>query len=253
MDTVLALDFGTQSVKALLVDNENRLLGISQAHYGFSRNQNGWMEQRPQDWEKAAIKTIAALKHKKPDEFEKICAVGLSGHMHGVVALNAQGQPLHDCILWCDTRSAEEMRRFCLALSDSTKDRLRNPFTTAYSAGKLLWLKEHYPEKWNRLDKILFCKDYIRYCFTGEMATDYCDASGSLLYDFDSDGWNDTACHAVGLTVHQLPTILSATSIGGRITPQAERRFSLKAGTPVAVGTGDLAASLLGSGVSARS
>lgn len=251
MEIILALDFGTQGVKALLVNAESKLLEVSQVHYGFSCNQNGWMEQRPQDWENAAVQAIAALKQKRPDEVEKICAIGLSGHMHGIVAMDAKGLPLYDCILWCDTRSAEQMAHFHSLLTVSAQERLRNPFATAYSAGKLLWLREKCPDRWAKLETFLFCKDYIRYRLTGEMATDYCDASGSLLYNFDTDGWDDEACRAIGFSACKLPPILSSSAIAGKVTPQAAQKFQLKAGIPVAVGTGDLAASLLGSGVSA--
>lgn len=253
MDTIMALDFGTQGVKALLVNDSGGLVAVTQAHYRLSQNHSGWMEQRPQDWINAAAQAIDALKQRRPKEFENICVVGLSGHMHGIVALDASGQPLYDCILWCDTRSTTQMRYLEHKLTTSAKKRLRNPYVTAYSAGKILWLKQRCPQRWERLDTFLFCKDYIRYRLTGEIATDYCDASGSLLYDFDTDSWDKEACYAVGLTQRELPPILPSYAIAGRITQQGAQLFHLKSGIPVTVGTGDLAASLIGSGVSAES
>lgn len=247
MDTVLALDFGTQGVKALLVDARGALLARRYAHYPFSLNRGGLMEQRPGDWVDAAIRTIASLRDC--EGFEHVAAVGLSGHMHGVVPLDASGAPTYDCILWCDTRCGEQLSRVGARLSSQTLSQLQNPLATAYTMGKLVWLREHAPQAWERTKRVLYCKDYIRFLLTGEQATDYSDASGSLLYDFAQNRWSLDACEAAGIAPDLLPQILPSCTVAGRITREATRSFGLPAGIPVAVGSGDLAASLLGSGV----
>ena len=248
MDTVLALDFGTQGVKALLVDAHGALLARRYAHYPFSMNRGGLMEQRPGDWVDAAIATIASLRDC--EGFQHIAAVGLSGHMHGVVPLDASGAPTYDCILWCDTRCGEQLGRVGARLSSQTLSSLQNPLATAYTMGKLVWLREHVPQAWDRTRRVLYCKDYIRFLLTGEQATDYSDASGSLLYDFAQNCWSLEACEAAGISPVLLPQILPSCVPAGRVTQEAARSFGLSAGIPVAVGSGDLAASLLGSGVS---
>lgn len=250
MDTVLALDFGTQGVKALLVDTHGALLARRYAHYPFSMNRGGLMEQRPGDWVDAAIATIASLRDC--EGFQHIAAVGLSGHMHGVVPLDASGAPTYDCILWCDTRCGEQLGRVGARLSSQTLSSLQNPLATAYTMGKLVWLREHVPQAWDRTRRVLYCKDYIRFLLTGEQATDYSDASGSLLYDFAQNCWSLEACEAAGISPVLLPQILSSCVPAGRVTQEAARSFGLPAGIPVAVGSGDLAASLLGSGVSGK-
>ncbi len=249
MDVVLGLDFGTQGVKGFLVSGDGQMACSAFRHYGFSKNEGGWMEQDPDEWVKAAGDVISEIKEKAPDSFEQMACVGLSGHMHGIVPLASDGTVLHPSILWCDTRCAQQAERMRESLSEEVRQRLKNPFVTAYSAGKLIWLKEERPRVWENMSGFLYCKDFIRYRMTGKRMTDYSDASGSLLYDFSTDTWCAQACEALGLQREQLPPICPSATQAGRVTAEGARLFHLKEGVPVAVGAGDLAASLFGSGV----
>lgn len=248
VDTVLALDFGTQGVKGFVVSQDGGVLSSAFRHYGFSKNEDGCMEENPQEWIDAAASAIAELNQNAQDAMNRIACVGLSGHMHGIVPLAADGTALHPCILWCDTRCAPQAERLRELLPDDVRRRLKNPFVTAYSMGKLAWLKEKRPQVWKDMSVFLYCKDYIRYLMTGNVMTDYSDASGSLLYDFESDAWCPQACEAVGLSGAKLPSVRPSAALAGRVTAEGARRFHLREGVPVAVGAGDLAASLLGSG-----
>ena len=250
MRTVLGLDFGTQGVKGMVVSQDGTILTMAFRHYSFSVNADGLMEENPDEWVKAADEVIRELKEKGSSVFDTIESVGLSGHMHGVVPIAADGKVLHPCILWCDTRSAKQTEQLHDMLADDVISRLENPFVTAYSAGKILWLKENCPQVWENTHVFLYCKDYIRYLMTGSVMTDFSDASGSLLYDFRENTWSKQALEAVGLHESQLPPIVPSTCQAGRVTSCGAKIFGLKEGLPVAVGAGDLAASLFGSGIS---
>lgn len=252
MNHVLGLDFGTQGIKGLIVSEKGEILLSAFRHYGFSKNEDGCMEEDPHDWVCAAAEVIRELKEKNVALFDRIASVGISGHMHGPVVLSSGGAVLHPCILWCDTRSTDQMERMRTMLAPDEQKRLENPFVTAYTAGKLMWIRENCPQIWEKTSVFLYCKDYIRYLMTGNIATDYSDASGSLLYDFKKNDWSDQALQAIGISKAQLPPILPSSAQAGRVTVEGARIFGLKEGIPVAVGAGDLAASLFGSGIHAE-
>ena len=189
---------------------------------------------------------------KNNEVLNRISSIAIVGQMHGVVSVSHDLTVLHDCITWCDTRSKLEAIEFQASLDAKTAHKLRNPSTTAYSASKIAWILKHLPVIEKQIYYFLFCKDYIRALLTDTIATDYSDASGSLLFDFDSNNWSKDACDIIGVAPSKLPPILSSTEIAGVVSPRGSRLFGLKDGIPVAVGSGDLAASLFGSNVKSK-
>ena len=138
----------------------------------------GWAEQDPEDWWRA---TQEALEQLGADE---VAGIGLSGQMHGLVALDADEQVLRPAILWNDQRTGAECeeieRRIGLEqLIAATGNRA----LTGFTAPKLLWLEQHEPEIHERIAHILLPKDYVRLKLCGEHAIDVADASGTLLFD----------------------------------------------------------------------
>lgn len=247
---VLALDFGTQGLKGLLLDEAGDLAAMASHAYGFALNRGGQMEQSPSAWCEALSAVLTALRCQDQERFRRILAIGITGQMHGVVALDREGKPLGNVIVWCDTRAEREAVEMRDALPTALRERLENPFVSAYTAPKLLWMRAHQPEQFTKTHKILWCKDYMGYLLTGEMHTDPSDASGSLLYDFHSRDWCGEALAALEISRSLLPDILSPEAAGGRVSHAAAVAFGLPEGIPVAVGAGDLACSVLGSGVS---
>ena len=118
-------------------------------------------------------------------ENTEIVGVGLSGQMHGMVALDASGAVVRRALLWNDQRTAaqcEEITRAAgglLGLLSMTNNRM----LTGFTGGKILWMRESEPENFAKTVKILNPKDYIGYQLTGEMATEVSDASGTGLFD----------------------------------------------------------------------
>lgn len=250
MNTLLALDFGTQGAKVLLLGETGETRASVSSSYPFTRNEGGWMQQSPLDWRRALGKICRCLSDEDAEGFRTICGICVTGQMHGVVLLDDDGQPLDDAMVWCDTRCAEEARALENTWPDDLKTRLRNPLVTAYTAPKLLWIKHHQNELLQRAASVLFCKDYIRFLLTGEQGTDYSDASGSLLFDFERGGWSEEAMDRLGIVPSLLPEIFPSAQIAGHVTHMAAAEFGLVEGIPVAVGAGDLACGLLGSGLS---
>jgi xylulokinase len=249
MKSILAFDFGTQGVKAALYEENSKMTEQVYSAYSYVINDGGRLEQNPEHWWKGCLDVSALLKEKYPNIYANVCCISLTGQMHGIVPIAANGFPADNCIVWCDTRSEAQVKEL-EAYPDLLKHKMVNTPSCAYTAPKLLWLKQNKPEVLDKTSKLLYCKDYIRYRLTGEFATDHSDASGSLLYNFDKADWDTKLISALGLCKDIFPQIRSSTDCGGYILPQMASILEIKEKTPVIIGAGDLSCSLLGSGVS---
>ena len=164
--------------------------------------------------------------------------------MHSIVPLRADGSVVRNCIVWADTRSQPQAKILARA-----KTRLWNPPIAPYSIAKILWLREHEPETYRDMETVLFSKDYLRYRMTGELATDYSDASGSLMWDFAARRWDEALLAEFDLPVSLLPPALGSAKAAGVLTAGAAADLGLAPGTPVACGGGDAACAVIGSGI----
>ncbi len=234
MSALVGLDVGTSGVKALAISPGGEVLARAERDYPLSMPRPGWAEQDPADWSRAAEEALAALG------VEDVAGIGLTGQMHGLVALDAEERVLRPAILWNDQRTAAECReieeRVGLArLLELTGNRALPGFT----APKLLWLRAHEPETYERIAHVLLPKDYVRLALTGERATDVADASGTLLFDVAGRRWSDEVLAALDLPAAWLPPALESQTVSAHHP----------SGAPVAAGAGDQAAGALGVGV----
>ena len=179
---------------------------------------------------------------------ESITAIGLSGHMHSIVPLRADGSVAHNCIVWADTRSQAQAD----FIATHTRTPLWNPAIAPYSIAKALWLREHEAEVFGEVANFLFSKDYLRYRMTGEIGTDYADASGTLIWDFALREWDGALLAELNVPASLFPPAHSSAEVAGKLTANAARDLSLSPGTVIAYGAGDAACAVVGSGVPER-
>jgi xylulokinase len=234
MSSLVGLDVGTTGVKALAVSPEGEVLARIEEAYPLSTPQPGWAEQDPEDWWRAAESALAELA--APD----LTGLGLTGQMHGLVVLDERERVLRPAILWNDQRTAAECaeieKRLGLRrLVELTGNRALPGFT----APKLLWLRRHEPEVYERIAQVLLPKDFVRLRLTGERAIDATDASGTLLFDVARRRWSDEVLAALEIPPEWLPPVLESPTVAGHTSD----------GVPVAAGAGDQAAGALGVGV----
>jgi xylulokinase len=206
--TLVGLDVGTTGVKAIAIDADGEVLARAEESYELSTPQPGWAEEDPDDWVRAAE---AALK-KLPDAD----AVGLSGQMHGLVALGADDTPLRPAILWNDQRTAAECAEIEQLLGLERLVALTgNRALTGFTAPKLLWLRRHEPDVFARIRSVLLPKDYVRLKLFDERAIDVADASGTLLFDVANRRWSDEMLAALELPGEWLPPAYESPEIAG--------------------------------------
>jgi xylulokinase len=231
--SLVGIDVGTSAVKALAVTPSGEVLGRAEEGYPLSTPRPGWSEQDPEAWWRATEKALAALGA------EDVAGLGLSGQMHGLVALDEHLRVLRPAILWNDQRTGEECRAIEDALGKRRLiERTGNRALTGFTAPKLLWLRRHEPDVYRRLAHVVLPKDYVRYRLTGDLATDVTDASGTLLLDVARRSWSNEVIDALDLEPGWLPRVAESPQPAG-VTDQ---------GFPVAAGAGDQAAGALGVG-----
>ncbi len=166
----------------------------------------------------AVVQATQAVVAKADIGGAKVTAIGLFGQMHGSVFLADQSdQPLRPALLWNDQRTAKQ----CLEIEDKAGGREKliemvgNPALTGFTAPKILWVREHEPEVFEKTRHILLPKDYIRLRLTGEYATDVGDASGTLLLDVKRRAWRGGLIGRLGLDPAMFPRCVESHEVTG--------------------------------------
>lgn len=247
MQFILGIDIGTSGVKAVLVDTDQNVVASHAIGLSTLRPYPLWSQQHPEQWWQAVVECVTFLLRAAAGSAKKIMAIGLTGQMHGVVALGDDLKPLCPALLWNDGRAAGEAR-LLHAEFPKLAQRLGVVPMAGMTAPKLLWLKHHLPEIFGRIHLVLSPKDYIGYKLTGTAVTDFSDGAGTWLFDQQQRVWSKEAVTAVGLRPDQLPEIRESTSLAGYLHEHCAAALGLPAGTPVAVGGGDTPAGAVGFG-----
>src|SRR5258705_2099561 len=141
----IGIDLGTSEVKAVLIDEAQRVVGQGHAPVAISRPQPLWSEQNPQDWWDATVGALAQLRAANPREYAATRSIGLSGHMHGATLLDANDKVLRPAILWNDGRSHAECTE--LERREPAMRRITgNLAMPGFTAPKLIWVEAHEPQ-----------------------------------------------------------------------------------------------------------
>jgi xylulokinase len=248
MTRYLGLDLGTSGLKAILVDEDQRVVASTTIAVETSRPHPLWSEQDPEDWWRATEQAVADLRHQAPADFAELAAIGLSGQMHGAVVIGRDGRPLRPAILWNDGRAATECNELNARLPDLAS-LAGAPAVPGYAAPKLLWLQRHEPEIFAAIHKLLLPKDYLRLKLSGDYATDCCDAAGSLFLDEAKRRWSPEIAAACDLDLGQLPDLVEGSRPTGTLRAEIASAWGLAGRRIViAAGAGDAAAGAIGIG-----
>ena len=187
---------------------------------------------------------------ESPLAADAISCVGLSGQMHGAVLLGADGGVLRPSIIWCDQRTEAECRGLHETIGRPRLLELTaNTALTNFTLTKLLWVRRHEPEVWDRVRHVLLPKDYVRFRLSGEHATDVADASGTLILDVAARVWSREMLESTEIDARLLPAVFESPDICARVSRDAAARTGLREGTPIVAGAGDQAAGAIGMGI----
>jgi L-xylulokinase len=247
----LGIDAGQTVVKAALYTSRLEQIAVARGTSPNSTPEARRVE-RSQDalWE-AAREAITRVISQAGIEASSIAAIGITGHGDGLHLVDQAGQPVGPAVMAVDSRSWMEMDEI---LSDPLRSQTilhgsgQVPFVGSTGA-IFLWTKRNHPELLDAAHAMLFCKDVLRLRLTGEIGTDYSDASGSFL-DPGTGTWSNEvlAAYQVEDYAHLMPALYASSDVVGAVTTRASEQTGLAVGTPVVTGCHDVHAAALGMG-----
>lgn len=247
MSYLLGYDIGSSSVKASILDAET---GRCVASDFYPKNEApikavkpGWAEQNPEDWwsylQTATQSAIAAAKSQGAFDAHDIAAIGISWQMHGLVCVDKNLQVLRDAIIWCDSRAVPYGERAFDALGhDWCLGHLLNS-PGNFTAAKLAWVKEHEPEIFARIHKIMLPGDYIAMRLSGVATTTIEGLSEGMMWDFVQKEVAYDLLDYYGFPHDIIPALVPNFGRQVDVSPEAAALLGLRAGIPVTYRAGD--------------
>lgn len=248
MKYLLGIDFGGGASKGTLLSTDGVIVATNSVEYPSHYPQAGWVEQDPADWYKATKENIASLLKTSGIDPSDILALSFDAATHTAVLLDDEFHVVRPSVYWSDSRSMQEAAWLRENKRDLILKQTLHSADTIWTLPQLMWLRDHEPEVWSKVTRILFPKDYVRYLFTGVYCTDYIEAEGSMFFDFNTLSWSKELCDVLGFDMAKLPPVVSPSEIIGTVTAKAAADTGLAAGTKVVCGTTDTAMEVFASG-----
>ncbi len=243
MKYTLGFDIGSSSVKVSLLDIET---GTSKASAFYPKTemaisvpQPEWAEQAPEDWWENIKNALKEVLETAKVEVSDIKAIGITYQMHGLVALDKEGNVVRPSIIWCDSRAVSYGREAFATLGEewSLNHLLNSPGN--FTAAKLKWVKENEPDVYSRIDKIMLPGDYIAYRLTGKKNTTLSGLSEGIFVDFQKDNVSSELLECFGFAPELLPEQVGTFAPQGELKPDVAGELGLPAGIPVSYRAGD--------------
>lgn len=250
MNCLLGVDLGTSSLKSMLITEEGVMRALSTRTYQFTSLYNGYAQQDPLEWWNACRDTVQEILRDSGISKEDIKGMSFSGQMHGAVMLDKNFQTVRPAILHCDARSSEQVEWLKLRIGpDKIRQIIMNPIYTGFLLPSLLWVREKEPENFEKIAYVMLPKDYLKFRMTGEVSTDYSDASATLAFDIKKNCWSKEIIKMAGLPTDIFPVCYGTAAATGTICKRAAEETGLSEKTIVAAGGGDQVMQGIGNGV----
>lgn len=240
---LLGYDIGSSSVKASLVNVDSGFCAASafypKVEAEIIARQSGWAEQEPEKWWENLKLATDAVMQTSGARADEVAAIGISYQMHGLVCVDKDLRVLRPAIIWCDSRAVGYGQRAFETLGESVclSHLLNSPGN--FTASKLAWVKEHEPEVYARIYKIMLPGDYIAMRMTGEVCTTVSGLSEGMFWDFKNNRTADFLMDYYGFSSSLIPTLCPTFAEQGRMTASVAAELGLRAGIPVTYRAGD--------------
>lgn len=249
MGYVLGIDLGTSSLKGLLMNKSGEVVAFAGYDYPLLHPKKSYSEQNPEEWVKACENVFKSLSEKVGDFKAELEGIAISGQMHGLVTLDGEDKVVRPAILWNDTRTTKQ----CTEIMEGFGDRLititKNKALEGFTLPKILWMQEEERELWVKVAHIMLPKDYLIFRLTGEFATDYSDAAGTLLLDVAAKKWSDEILAKYNIDEKILPKLYNSIDCVGKIKAEYQKDFGFEKEVKVMGGGADNACAAVGSGI----
>ena len=207
MKYLLGIDFGGGASKATLMSEMGKVVATNTVEYPTYYPKSGYTEQNPQDWYNAAKESIAKVIEKGQIDASDILAVAFDAATHTAVLCDDDFNVLCPSVYWTDTRSFDEVKILKEQYADIISEQVLHAPDTIWTLPQLMWIKKNEPEIWAKTKKIFFAKDYVRHCLTGDYVTDYIEAEGSMMFDYNTLSWSKELCGILGIETEQSASV----------------------------------------------
>lgn len=250
MNCLLGIDLGTSSLKSMLITEEGQMRALSTRTYQFTSVHNGYAEHDPREWWSACSETVQEVLNDSKVSKEDVKGLSFSGQMHGAVILDKDFRVVRPAILHCDARSSEQVEWMKYKIgSDKIKQIIMNPIYTGFLLPSLLWVKDKEPEHFDKIRYVMLPKDYLKFRMTGEVSTDYSDASATLAFDIKENCWSEEILSITGVPREIFPVCYGTTEPTETVCKRAANETGLSEKTIVTAGGGDQVMQGIGNGV----
>jgi sugar (pentulose or hexulose) kinase len=250
---ILAIDSGTQSIRALLFDQQGQLLAKSRVELEpYVSPQPGWAEQDVDYYWQSLCQACQELWAIIGDDKQRIAGMAVTTQRATVVSLDAQGYPLRPAITWLDQRRAQHLPPVGHGWDYLFKGLGQSGMVDHFrSQAESNWLRLEQPESWQKTDKFLFLSGYLHYQLCGEYRDSVAAQVGYVPFNYRRQEWAsrlDWKWPATGIRRAQLPDLVPAGQKLGEVTANAARATGLPVGLPIIAAGADKACEILGSG-----
>ena len=256
MEYLIGVDIGTQGTKAVLINQDGKVLSHSYSGYEVETPKQSWAQQWPDVWEQATYTTIKNVISKSGVEKKHIKGVGISSLYGGSgIPVNANMEALAPCLIWMDRRAKKEVEWVQQNINlDELFDITGNSVNSYFGFTKILWYKNNYPDLWNKIKYFIPPAPYLVYKLTDNLAVDYSSA-GNLggVFDIRNKEWSATMTNKLGIPITMLPEkLVSSYEIVGGVTEDMANITGLLKGTPVVCGGVDASVATISAGARAE-
>ncbi len=233
----LGVDFGGGASKATLIDENGNVIATATSEYSTFYGEDGKAEQNPNDWYEAACKNIReVIKNVDSSAIKCVC---FDAATHTAVLMDENYNPVCNAVYWTDTRSVKEKEYLKANFGKEIFEKCKHEVDTIWSLPEIMYVKNNFPDVFSRVRKVTFAKDFVRGKFTGDFVTDYIEAQGSMLFDFDKHVWDEKLIGLAGLKNEYMPSIANPLDVVGVVNKQSSMDCGLKEGTAVICGSTD--------------
>ena len=250
---ILAIDNGTQSVRALLFDLHGNLVDKSQvAIDSYQSPRPGWVENDPEVFWQALCQACQHLWANTSVPKSAVAGVVITTQRATTIALDKAGQPVRPAIIWLDQRRTEHTPKLKWWWEIAFKlIGMRDTVNHFQKESEANWIAHHQPDIWAKTDKYLLLSGYLNYRFTGRFVDSVASQVGYIPFDYKNGCWaaaSDWKWQAMPIKPSMLPELVPAGTIIGKVNAQVALDTGIPEGMPVIAGAADKACEVIGAG-----
>ncbi len=251
MGAYLAIDLGTTGCRSSIFDENLNVIAYAYEEYPLITPCENQVEQDANLWWELTLKTVSESIDKSEISGKEIRSISVSSQGITLVPVDEVGKPLMNAISWLDSRAVEETEQIRKDFGDEKIFSMTGkPINEAYTLPKLLWIKKHYPEVYQKAEKFLMPMDFLIGKITGKFVTDYSMASGTLMYDLKNHCWSEEILAKYDIPVQKLPELMESGTVVGKVSPGLAVVLGLSLDCTVIQGAQDQKCAAFGVGLS---